>query len=169
MRIFSSSGRNLSMSRFVISMSNNPSSNCSRHLRSLVMSFQGEISLHFDPPSLYSCRVRIPLLREIIKLRARGLSRYISSCTFTNFLSFLGIEEAALVVDPHSFFTFISNGSAQVHLIDFRFTQSTEMPYACLPMPLGGNFSLNYLGCSMIAERYSSTAKCTISLKLSFE
>jgi hypothetical protein len=61
---------------FVIYMSSNPSSNCSRHLRRLVVSYQGEISLHFDPPSLYSCRVRIPLLREIIKIRARGLPRY---------------------------------------------------------------------------------------------
>ena len=61
---------------FVISMSNNPSSNCSRRLRRLVVSYKGEISLHFDPPSLYSCRVRSPLLREIIRIRARGLSRY---------------------------------------------------------------------------------------------
>ena len=61
---------------FVISMSNNPSSNCSRRLRRLVVSYKGEISLHFDPPSLYSCRVRSPLLREIIRIRARGLSSY---------------------------------------------------------------------------------------------
>jgi predicted RNA methylase len=61
---------------FVIYMSSNPSSNCSHHLRRLVGSYHGEISLHFDPPSLYSRRVQIPLLREIIKIRARGLPRY---------------------------------------------------------------------------------------------
>ena len=61
---------------FVISMSNNPSSNCSRCLRRLVVSYKGKISLHFDPPSLYGCRIRSPLLREIIRIRAHGLSSY---------------------------------------------------------------------------------------------
>ena len=36
----------------MISMSNNPSSNCFRPLRRLVGSYQGEKSLHFDQPSL---------------------------------------------------------------------------------------------------------------------
>ena len=60
---------------FVISMLNNPS-NCSRLLRRLAVSYKGEISLPFNPPRRYSCRVRGPLLREIIRIHARGLSRY---------------------------------------------------------------------------------------------
>ena len=59
---------------FVISMSNNPSSNCSRRLRKLPVSYKNEISLPFDPPSLYSHRVWRPLLGEIIKIHVRGLS-----------------------------------------------------------------------------------------------
>ena len=39
---------------FVIYMSNNPSSNCCRLLRRLVMLYEGEISLHFDPPSRHT-------------------------------------------------------------------------------------------------------------------
>ena len=76
MRVFSISDPNMLKSIFFISMSNNPSSNCSCRLQRLVVSYKGEISLHFDPPSLYSCRVRSPLLREIIRIRARGLSSY---------------------------------------------------------------------------------------------
>ena len=37
---------------FVIYVSNNPSSNCCRHLRRLIVLYKGEISLHFDPPSV---------------------------------------------------------------------------------------------------------------------
>ena len=40
-------------------------------LRRLVMSYKGKINLHFDPPSLYSCHVRSPLLREIIRICTR--------------------------------------------------------------------------------------------------
>ena len=61
---------------FVISMSNNPSSNCYRRLRRLVVSYKSEISLYFDLPSLYSCRTRSPLLRTLIRIPARGLSRH---------------------------------------------------------------------------------------------
>ena len=61
---------------FVVSMSKNPSFNYYRRLRRLVVSYKGEISLHFDLPSLYSCCVRSPLLRTLIGIRARGLSRY---------------------------------------------------------------------------------------------
>ena len=61
---------------FVISMSNNPSSNCCCRLWRLVVSYKGKISLHFDLPSLYSCLARSPLLRALIRIPAHGLSRY---------------------------------------------------------------------------------------------
>ena len=53
---------------FVIYMSNNPSSNCCRLLRRLVVLYEGEISLHFDPPSQHSHRTRSPLLWAVINL-----------------------------------------------------------------------------------------------------
>jgi hypothetical protein len=83
--------------------------------------------------------------RETIKIHARGLP---STTYFVELLYVrLGIKEAALVIeveiDPHLFFTFISNGSTLVHLIDFRFTCSyAETPYTCIATPLGGNFSI---------------------------
>ena len=46
---------------FVIYMSNNPS-NCCCLLWRLVVLYEGEISLHFDPPSRHSHRTRSPLL-----------------------------------------------------------------------------------------------------------
>ena len=61
---------------FVIYVSNNPSSNCCRCLRRLVVLYKGEISLHFDPPSRHSCRTRSPLLWALIGIPASGLSRY---------------------------------------------------------------------------------------------
>ena len=65
------------------------------------MSYKGEISLHFDPPSQYSCCVWRPLLREVIRIRTHRLSsyaRFVSYYTFANLLSFFGIEEVALVI-----------------------------------------------------------------------
>ena len=68
--------KNYESPNFVISMSKNPSSNCSHRLRRIAVSYKGEISLHFDLPSLYSCRTQSPLLRVIIRIRTRRLSRY---------------------------------------------------------------------------------------------
>ena len=70
--VFSSSGQNLSKSRFVISMSNQPS-NCSRRLWRLAVIYKGEISFPLDSPSLYSCRVRSPLLRDNYNSHARAI------------------------------------------------------------------------------------------------
>ena len=86
MRVFSTSGQNLWKCTF-----------CHTHLKEpffcycrlqrlavsykdkkqrLAVSYKGKISLHFDLPSLYSCRTQSPLLRAIIRIPARGLSRY---------------------------------------------------------------------------------------------
>ena len=46
---------------------------------------------------------------------------------FTNLLSFLGIEEAALVIDDEIWtliFVFISNGSTQAHLVYAYYTET---------------------------------------------
>ena len=61
---------------FVIYVSNNPSSNCCRCLRRLVVLCKGEISLHFGPPSRHSCSTRSSLLWALIGIPASGLSRY---------------------------------------------------------------------------------------------
>ena len=60
---------------FVI-FTSNLSTNLWRRLWRVNVSYQGEISLHFDLPSLYSCRTRSPLLRALIRIPARGLSRH---------------------------------------------------------------------------------------------
>ena len=61
---------------FVIFMSENLSIILCRHLRRVNVSYQGKTSLHFDLPSLYSCRTRSPLLRALIRIPASGLSGY---------------------------------------------------------------------------------------------
>ena len=61
---------------FVIFMSKNLSTNLCRRLWRVNVSYQGEISLHFDLPSLYSCRTWNPLLRALIRIPARRLSRH---------------------------------------------------------------------------------------------
>ena len=61
---------------FIIFMSKNLSTNLCCHLRRLTVSYKGEISLHFDLPSLYSCCTRSPLLWVLITIPASGLSRY---------------------------------------------------------------------------------------------
>ena len=61
---------------FVIYMSNNPS-NCCRRLRRLVDLYNGEISLHFDPPSRPSCRTRSPLLWTLIRILYLDTARFI--------------------------------------------------------------------------------------------
>ena len=62
---------------FVIYMSNNPSSNCCRLLRRLVVLYKGEISLHFDLPSRHSHRTRSPLLWAVIRILYLGTARFI--------------------------------------------------------------------------------------------
>ena len=62
---------------FVIYMSNNPSSNCCRLLWRLVVLYEGEISLHFDPPSRHSHRTRSPLLWAVIKILYLDTARFI--------------------------------------------------------------------------------------------
>ena len=52
-------------SNFVIFMSENLSVNLCCHLRRVNVSYQGEISLHFNLPSLYSCGTWSPLLRAL--------------------------------------------------------------------------------------------------------
>ena len=61
----------------ILFMSNNLSTNLSRHLQRVNIS---EISLHFNLPSLYSCRTWSLLLRVLISIPARGLSRYSYIC-----------------------------------------------------------------------------------------
>ena len=62
---------------FVIYMSNTPSSNCCRLLRRLVVLYEGEISLHFDPPSRYSRRTRSPLLWALIRILYLDTAKFI--------------------------------------------------------------------------------------------
>ena len=87
---------------FVIFMSKNIPTNLCRRLRRVTVTYRDEISLHFKLPSLYSCRTQSPLLRALIIIAARGLSKIqldsSNYYTFTHLLSFLGIEEA-LVID----------------------------------------------------------------------
>ena len=111
---------------FVIYMSNNPSSNCCRCLRRPVDLYKGEISLHFDSPSRPSCRTRSPLLWALITILYLDTARSVCSLTF---LASWASKNNRLSLSTTKFnscsiFTFISNGSAQVHLIDFRVTRS---------------------------------------------
>ena len=75
----SSSGRNLSkvqiLSYYI--MSNNPFSNCCHLLRRLVVLYEGEISLHFDPPSRHSRRTWSPLLWALIRILCLDTARFI--------------------------------------------------------------------------------------------
>ena len=63
---------------FVIYMSNNPSSNCCRLLRRLVVLYEGEISLHFNPPSRHSRRTRSLLLWAVIRIIYLETARFIN-------------------------------------------------------------------------------------------
>ena len=62
---------------FVIYISNNPSSNRCRLLRRLVVLYEGEISLHFDPPSRHSHRTRSLLLWAVIRILYLDTARFI--------------------------------------------------------------------------------------------
>ena len=83
---------------FVIFMSKNLSTNLCRRLRRLTVSYKGEISLHFDVPSLYSCRTQSPLLRVLIRILYLGIARFIELLYIHLPFSFLGIEEQLAVV-----------------------------------------------------------------------
>ena len=61
---------------FVIFKSN-LSTNLCRRLRRLTVSYEGEISLHFDPPSRPSCRTRSPLLWALIRILYLATARFI--------------------------------------------------------------------------------------------
>ena len=61
---------------FVIYMSNNPS-NCCLLLQRLVVLYEGEISLHFDPPSRHSHRTRSLLLWAVIRILYLDTARFI--------------------------------------------------------------------------------------------
>ena len=111
---------------FVIYMSNNPS-NCCRLLRRLVMLYEGEISVHFDPPSRHSRRTQSPLLWAVIRILYLDTARFIDLLYVRS--PFWASKNNRLSLSTTKFnscsiFTFISNGSAQVHLIDFRVTRS---------------------------------------------
>ena len=54
----------------------NPSSNCYRLLRRLVVLYEGEISLQFDPPSRHSHRTRSPLLWAVIRILYLDTARF---------------------------------------------------------------------------------------------
>ena len=112
---------------FVIYMSNNPS-NCCR-LRRPVDLYKGEISLHFDPPSRPSCRTRSPLLWALIRILYLDTARFIELLYIRSPLASWASKNNRLSLSTTKFnscmiSTFISNGSAQVHLIDFRVTRS---------------------------------------------
>ena len=62
---------------FVIYMSNNPSSKCCRLLRRLVVLYEGEIRLYFDPPSRHSHRTRSPLLWAVFRILYLDRARFI--------------------------------------------------------------------------------------------
>ena len=62
---------------FLIYILNNPSSNCCRLLPRLVMLYEGEISLCFDPPSRHSRHTRSPLLWAVIRILYLGTARFI--------------------------------------------------------------------------------------------
>ena len=102
---------------FVIHMSNNPS-NCCRLLRRLVVLYEGEISLHFDPPSRHSRQARSPLLWVVIRILYLDTARFIDLLYVRSPFQLL---LSTTKFNSCSIFTFVSNGSAQVH---FRVTRS---------------------------------------------
>ena len=71
---------------FVIFISKNLSTNLCHNLRRVNVSYQGEISLHFDLPSLYGSCTRSPLLWALIRIlyldTARFMKLLVRSLTF---------------------------------------------------------------------------------------
>ena len=83
--------------------------------------------------------------------------------------SFLGIAEQSSVDvnNKIQLLLDLSNGSAQVHLIDFRVTvEYAETPYAWIAMPLDRNFSIIGGVVRSQTKRCISTMKRTVGLKL---
>ena len=86
-------------------------------------------------------------------------------------LDLLGIEEEAVLVfgdefDSSLIFSFILNGYAQVHFIDFRFICSlTEMLYTCIGTPLDGTFSF-FMGVSDRKQSALAPKRIAIGLKI---
>ena len=62
---------------FVIYMPKNLSTNLCRRLRRLTVSYKGEVSLHFNLPSLYSYRTRSLLLWALVRLLYLDTARFI--------------------------------------------------------------------------------------------
>ena len=77
MRAFSISGQKCLSRVFVIFISENLSTNLCQHLRRLNVSYNGEISLHFDLPSLYSSCTQSPLLWALIRILYLDTARFI--------------------------------------------------------------------------------------------
>ena len=63
-------------------------------------------------------------------------------------------------------FAFILNGSAQVELIDFRYTRSMRKRNAYIATPLDHNFSFSMVVARSQTKHAISKAKCAIGLKL---
>ena len=107
---------------FVIYMLN-LSTICCRHLQRVNVSYQGDISL----PSLYNCRTRSPLLWALIRNPASEIHQT-TVCLLTFLASWASKNNwhllSTMKSDPCLIFTFISNGSANGHLINFRFTRN---------------------------------------------
>ena len=89
---------------FVIYMSNNPSSNCFRLLRRLVVLYEGEISLHFDPPSQHSHRKWSLLLMEyhLFQYFHNIFPRHLCALIISNALYFI-IYARKLASTRHNF------------------------------------------------------------------
>ena len=79
-------------------MSKNLSTNICHRLQRLIVSYKGEISLHFDLPSLYSCRAQSPLLWALIRIPIQIQLESSNYCTFAQLLSCLGIQEQSAPV-----------------------------------------------------------------------
>ena len=75
---------------FVIFISKNLSNLC-HHLRRVNISYQGEISLHFDLPSLYGSCTRSPLLWAQIRIFYLDTAGFIKLLYVHSPFSFLGI------------------------------------------------------------------------------
>ena len=58
-------------------MPKNLSTNLCRRLRRLTVSYKGEVSLHFNLPSLYSYRTRSLLLWALVRLLYLDTARFI--------------------------------------------------------------------------------------------
>ena len=114
--------------KLTVYVSNNPSNYC-RCLQRLVVLYKGKISLRSDSPSQYGCRTRSPLLwmlNRILDLYTTRLIEllYVHSLFLASWASKNNRLSSITKFNSCSIFMFISNGSTQVHLINFRVTRS---------------------------------------------